>query len=228
MGYYFVSDIMKKIAETDLYLPIKSYLEALGYKVKSEVGHADIVALRNGASPLIVELKTTFSLALLHQALARQTLSDTVFVAVPRWSGKSGWKAFRANIGLCKKLGLGVMSVSLSDGVVTLHYDPKPIAPRKNSRRKEKLLTEFHARDGDPNLGGTRGQIMTSYRQDAFRCLQYLAQVESASGAVICHATGIKRATKLMADNHYGWFERISRGIYVLTNAGKVVAHSAE
>ena len=37
---------MRKVAETDLYGPIKAYLNGLGYDVKSEVKHADIVALK--------------------------------------------------------------------------------------------------------------------------------------------------------------------------------------
>ena len=50
--------------ETDLYAPIKSFLETQGYEVKAEVAAADVVACRVGEDPLIVELKTSFSLAL--------------------------------------------------------------------------------------------------------------------------------------------------------------------
>ena len=65
---------MRKVAETDLYGPIKAYLNGLGYDVKSEVKHADIVALKADAPPLIVEMKTGFSLTLLHQAAVRALL----------------------------------------------------------------------------------------------------------------------------------------------------------
>ncbi|MDP5351034.1 MAG: DUF2161 family putative PD-(D/E)XK-type phosphodiesterase, partial [Paracoccaceae bacterium] len=181
---------MRKVAETDLYGPIKAYLNGLGYDVKSEVKHADIVALKADAPPLIVEMKTGFSLTLLHQATARQTISDCVFVAVARWRGKVGWKAFKANLGLCKKLGIGVLSVDLTTQLVTLHIDPGPTCSRKNNRRTAKVLEEFHARKGDPNLGGKRGQIMTAYRQDALLCLRALSTVETVSGAQICKETG--------------------------------------
>lgn len=33
-------------------------------------------------------------------------------------------------------------------------------------------------------------------------------------------ATGVATATRLMASNHYGWFERVSVGIYGLTGQG--------
>ena len=158
---------MAKISETDLYPPVKTYLEDLGYDVKSEVGAADVVALRPGEDPLIVELKIGFSLTLLQQAVARQAISDTVYVAVPRWSGKPGWRAFKANVGLCKRLGVGVISVQLKDGHVQVHADPRPFQPRKSKPRRGALLGEFDRREGDPNLGGTRGAIITAYRQEA-------------------------------------------------------------
>ena len=33
--------------------------------------------------------------------------------------------------------------------------------------------------------------------------------------------TGVARATRMMADNHYGWFERVGTGVYGLTEAGQ-------
>ena len=44
---------MSKPAETDLYAPVKSWLEGLGYEVKAEVGAADVVALRDGDKVMI-------------------------------------------------------------------------------------------------------------------------------------------------------------------------------
>mgnify|MGYP001013572129 FL=1 len=57
------------VRETDLYLPVKRLLEGQGYTVKGEVGAADIVAMRDGDDPVIVELKAGFSLSLFHQAV---------------------------------------------------------------------------------------------------------------------------------------------------------------
>ena len=34
-------------------------------------------------------------------------------------------------------------------------------------------------------------------------------------------AAGVALATRIMADNHYGWFERVQRGIYGLTEQGQ-------
>ena len=74
--------------ETDLYPPIKALFEDQGYVVKSEVGAADVVAVRGGEPPVIVELKLTFSLALVHQCVARLKVSDAVYMAVERKPGK--------------------------------------------------------------------------------------------------------------------------------------------
>ena len=213
---------MKNPSETDLYAPIKGWLEGLGYEVKSEVGAADVVAIRDDHPPLIVELKLGFSLTLLHQGVARQAISDSVYVAVPRWKGKAGWRTFKRNVGLCKRLALGVVSVRLEDGFVQVHADPSSFQPRKSKPRQVKLLSEFKRREGDPNAGGTRGQIVTAYKQDAEKCAVYLAEHGSSKGSVVRDATGVKNATTVMRNNHYGWFRRLGNGIYELTEKGSV------
>ncbi|MCF3595650.1 DUF2161 family putative PD-(D/E)XK-type phosphodiesterase [Rhodobacteraceae bacterium LMO-12] len=213
---------MSRMSETDLYPPVKAWLETLGYVVKGEVGAADVVALRGDEEPLIVELKTGFSLTLLQQAVARQAVSDTVYVAVPRWKGKSGWRAFKGNVGLCKRLGVGVLSVQMKTGEVKAHCDPLPFQPRKSKRRKAALLKEFAGREGDPNLGGMKREtIVTAYRQGALRCAVYLAEHGASRGAAVAKATGVARATTMMRDNHYGWFEKVEKGVYALSPAGR-------
>ncbi len=205
--------------ETELYAPIKTYLEAQGYQVKSEIGAADIVAQREDEPPVIVELKTGFSLSLFHQAVARQSLTDAVYVAVPKPKGP---RALRDNLSLARRLGLGVICIRPRDGFVEVLADPGPYRPRKSPRRTARLLREFARRVGDPNTGGaTRKGLVTSYRQDALRCLAYLAEIDAARGADVARATGVPTATRLMADDHYGWFERVTRGVYQLTPKGR-------
>ena len=214
---------MTKPSETDLYPPVKAFFEALGYEVKAEIGAADVMALRGDEPPVIVELKLGFSLTLLQQGIARQKVTDQVYLAVPRWKGRAGYKAFKGNLGLCKRLGLGVISISAA-GEVQVHHDPAPFQPRKVKRRQTTLMAEFERREGDPNKGGaTRAGLVTSYRQEALRCAAYLAEHGPTNGAVVAKATDVPRATRVMADNHYGWFERVEKGIYALTDAGQGV-----
>ncbi len=200
--------------ETELYSPVKAWLEAQGFEVKGEVGAADVMACRDNEDPLIVELKTGWSLTLLQQAVARQRVTDWVYVAVPRWKGKSAWRSFKANVGLCKRLGVGVVSVNLADNTVQVHADPAEFKPRKSRPRKGALLREFARREGDPNLGGTNGTVVTGYQQEAARCLAFVAAHGASRGADVAKGADVPQATRIMRDNHYGWFEKIATGVY--------------
>lgn len=212
----------KSIRETDLYLPVKRLLEAQGYTVKGEVGAADVVAMRDdGDDPLIVELKAGFSLSLFHQATRRQALTDAVYVAVPAGSGRAYLKALAENRMLCRRLGLGLLTVRIADGHVEAHCDPEPYRPRQSKPRKARLLREYMRLVGDPNNGGsTRRNIVTGYRQEALRCLVLLSERGPMKAADVASGTRIVHARRLMADNHYGWFERVATGIYALSPRG--------
>ena len=219
------------IRETALYAPIKTYLQGQGYEVKGEVGAADLVATRADDDPVIVELKTAFSLTLFHQGIARQSVTDWVYLAVPRVTTKAFAKTLKSNIALARRLGLGLITVRLRDGLVEVHCDPGPYRPRQSKKRKGRLLREFARRVGDPNTGGaTRTGLITAYRQDALRCAAHLAEAGPTKGAAVAKATGVATATRLMADDHYGWFERVETGIYALTPKGheglKAYAHA--
>ena len=211
--------------ETELYEPIKAFLEDQGYEVKAEIGAADVVACRDGDDPVIVELKTGFSLTLVHQAVARQAISDAVYIAVARGRGKPFLRALGNMKTLCRRLGLGLVTVRLKDALVEIHCDPAPYRPRQSKPRKARLLREFARRTGDPNTGGaTRKGLVTAYRQDALRCVAHLAEAGPTKGAAVARATGVVLATRVMADNHYGWFCRIETGIYDVTDAGRKAA----
>lgn len=205
--------------ESDLYPALKSFLEAQGYVAKGEVGACDILATRGDDPPVVVEMKTSFSLALVLQGIARQTLFDHVYLAVPV-SGERGWKLrYRDIIALCRRLGLGLLAVK--GDTVEPHLDPAPYALRKNTTRANALLKEFHRRVGDPNQGGTTGiKRMTAYRQDALRCAAGL-HAGPLKAAVLAKATGVTRAATILRDDHYGWFQKVDRGIYALTDKGR-------
>ncbi|MEL6596314.1 MAG: DUF2161 family putative PD-(D/E)XK-type phosphodiesterase [Pseudomonadota bacterium] len=209
------------IRETELYEPVKALLEGQGYVVKGEVGAADIVAVRDGDDPVIVELKTGFSLALYHQGIARQKLSDDVYLAVPRGKGRQFKASLKNNKVLCRRLGLGLITVRLRDGYTEVHLDPAPYVPRQSKRRKGRLLREFSRLVGDPNTGGqVRVGIVTAYRHDALRCVGALRHGPLKASAV-AEASGVEVARRVMSDNHYGWFERVERGIYALSPKGE-------
>ncbi len=212
----------KTIREVELYAPIKQLLEGQGYEVKGEIGSADVVARRDTDSLVVVELKTGFSLSLFHQAIERLAVTDNVYVAVPRGSGRAFLKALKNNTSLCRRLGIGLITVRLSDGFVQIHLDPGPYNPRKSKAKQSRLLREFAKRVGDPNTGGaTRTGLMTAYRQDALRCLKVLKVNGPTKAAKVAEVSSVERARRIMADNHYGWFERVETGVYAMTPNGK-------
>lgn len=214
--------------EADLYPELKAYLEAQGYEVKAEIGACDLMARRGEEPALVVEMKLSFSLALVMQGVARQALFDDVYLAVP--VAEKGWKLrYKDIVALCRRLGLGLLAVKPGQGVEA-HLDPVPYSPRKNTARAGRLLREFERRVGDPNKGGTTGiKRVTAYRQDALRCLLAL-QGGALKASAVAQAAGVARAAGLLRDDHYGWFERVERGIYALTPQGRaaIVAEAAE
>lgn len=226
--------------ESDLYLPVKRFLEERGYEVKAEVKGCDVVARLPDPDtpPLVVELKTAFSLDLVLQGISRQRLSDDVYLAVPapdtpakrkNWRGRR-----RALLRLCRRLELGLMLVDTAptrvERAVEIVVDPGPYKPRRDRKAHHRLATEFARRVGDPNLGGvTRRTIVTAYRQDAIRCAAVLASGPLAVKEIRVEA-GVARAATILRNNHYGWFERVARGIYRLTEGGQagLEAHHAQ
>ena len=83
------------------------------------------------------------------------------------------------------------------------------------------MLREFARRQGDPNDGGqTRVGLVTAYRQDAVKLALYLYEAGACKGADVARETGVARATTMMRDDHYGWFEKVDKGIYGLTPKG--------
>ncbi len=205
--------------EADLYPDLKAFLEAQGYEVKAEIGACDIMAMRGAEPAVIVEMKLSFSLALVLQGVARQAMFDDVYLAVP--APKKGWPVrYKDILALCRRLGLGLLVVSVGQGVEA-HLDPAPYQPRRATARAGRLLREFQRRVGDPNLGGTTGvKRMTAYRQDALRCLVVLA-AGPLKAAGVAKASGVAKAAPLMRADYYGWFDRVSLGVYALTPKGQ-------
>ncbi|EDP61819.1 hypothetical protein BAL199_23542 [alpha proteobacterium BAL199] len=212
--------------ETDLSAPVAAFLAAQGYSVKSEVANCDLVAVRDGEAPVVVELKQRFSLDLLLQCVDRLAVSDTVYLAFPAESAGTAWKKRRkAVLKTCRRLGLGILVLRAQpDGsyAVLPVLDPGAYRPRVNAKRRGRLLKEFANRIGDPNTGGsTRVKIMTAYRQDALRVAAALADGGDRAVAELRPEARSTAVAGLLQRNVYGWFERVSRGRYRLTPAGQ-------
>ena len=206
--------------ESSLYLPVKRFLEKLGFEVKGEICGCDLVAL-DGHEPTAVvigELKLTFTLDLVLQAVDRFPACDEVWLAVGasrRGRGREHDPRVRK---LCRLLGLGLLSVSAS-GKVDVLVEPVPWRPRRDPKRRSRIVDEHRRRLGDPAVGGsTRQPIMTAYRQQALACAAALARVPARPRDLKSNAPD---APKILQRNVYGWFVSVERGLYSLSEAGR-------
>src|SRR5262249_29793461 len=136
--------------ETSLYLPVKRFLESLGFEVKGEICSCDLVAIRDEEPPLVVigELKLGFNLELVLQGINRSAACDQVCLAV-RMSGRRGPERDPRVRKLCRLLGFGPLGVSAS-GRVEVLVEPGPWRPRRDPRRRSRLVDEHRRRLGDP------------------------------------------------------------------------------
>jgi hypothetical protein len=206
--------------ETALYLPVKRFLEKLGFTVKGEVGGCDLVALSGDDPPVVVigELKQSFNLELILQAVDRAAAADEVWLAAKLSSTGKGRESDARYRNLCRRLGFGMLAVT-GNGSVEVIVKPPTTAPRRNLKKRSRLVAEHNKRLGDPAMGGsTRAPIMTAYRQQALACASALS---GGPQRVRDLRNRIPDAGKILLHNVYGWFDRAERGIYVLTDAGR-------
>ena len=205
-------------AETALYAPVKRFLEGQGFTVRAEIGHCDVVALRPGEMPLLVvaELKLGFRLELVLQGIDRMRACDNVFLAVP--ATRKGRDRDRRVHRLCRLLGFGLLAVDAGSGTVEVLAEPMRYQPRPDHKRRQRLIAEHGKRDGDRNLGGSRGPVMTGYRQQALACA---AGLQAGLTRPVELRPVAPDAGRILLRNIYGWFERVGRGRYRLAAAGE-------
>jgi hypothetical protein len=204
--------------ETSLYPPVKRFLENLGFHVKGEICGCDLVALRGEEPPLVVigELKLGFNLELLLQGVNRMAACDEIWLAV-RMRGRRGRERDPRVLKLCRFLGFGLLGVSMT-GRVEILIEPGPWRPRRDQHRRLRLVDEHRRRIGDPALGGmSKSPIMTAYRQQALACAVSLSKGPRRTSEI---KTIVPDAPKILLRNVYGWFCRVERGVYALTQAG--------
>lgn len=123
---------------------------------------------------------------------------------------------------LCRRLGIGLITVCLDEHLVKVICEPGVFKSKIIKSRKTKLIEEFEALHGDPNKGGMISSgVMTAYRQAALRCAKVLNDNGPLKASQVANKSSYLKARNLMAANYYGWFERISRGVYDISEVGK-------
>jgi len=210
--------------ESDLYLPLKRFLESQNYEVKGEVQDCDVLAIRGKEAPVVVELKLSLNLSIVLQAVERLSMTPKVYIGIPEQC-KILKKRRRYIIKLLRMLGLGliVIDVHRDAGSVEVLIDPGEYRPRKSKLRQKRLLGEFKKREGDPNLGGSekRKGIMTAYRQRALAIARFLQTQGPTKAEHVARTLQEPKARDILYNDVYGWFDRMSRGVYELSPRGK-------
>jgi hypothetical protein len=208
------------MAQSDLYLPLKAFIENLGFSVKGEVNGCDLLGIKDGDPPVLVvcEMKLSFNLELVLQGVDRATACDEVWLAARLSKAGKGREHDARYRNLCRRLGFGLLGIS-ANGEVEVIVAPFAATPRRLAKRRSRLLDEHRRRVGDPNKGGANRQpIMTAYRQDCIICAKAMLAGPSTPKHL---KTLVARAPSILRRNVYGWFRNEARGIYVLTDLGR-------
>lgn len=221
------------MVETDLHIPVQTWLEGQGYRVSAEVHHCDLVARpAHSEDPediIIVELKTRMSLELVVQAARRKEMTDAVYVAVPVQGSRGTIRNARGVHTLLRRLEVGLLLVRfLRSGTrveVVLH--PRPFTPRRARRRRARIIREIDNRYAELNRAGEPGSVprMGAWRQRCIHVARILHETGEASPRELRLRGAPPETQQLLARDTYGWFERVSRGVYRLTPEG---AHALE
>ncbi len=217
-----VKTIAVKVHETDLYMPIHDYFEALGYNVQGEVKGCDLTAVM-GEELVVVELKTSFNLKLLSQAVKRQRAADSVYVAIPLPRGGTRTAGWRDMCILLRRLELGLITVApdMTEGRVEVRFHPNTFDRLKSTRSNKKIrhhiIKETVTRSGHYNTGGSiKKKLVTAYREQAIHIACCMMKYGQLSPSQLKKLGTSSKTSDILTDNHYGWFIRVSWGVYKL------------
>jgi hypothetical protein len=211
----------QKLKETDLYEPIRKMLSAQGFTVKGEVKGCDIAAVKDEIL-WVVEMKLSFNMTLLYQAMERKKLTDWVYIALPR-PRRANEKKHRLMQQILKKLEIGLISVSLDSACPVAEIisfpDGKADKVTKSAARVKK---EIAGRTADTTGGATKTPVNTAFRERNVRIACLLEAKGPLSGAALVKQYGCEKdANRILYENFYGWFKKISKGVYDLTPFGR-------
>jgi len=93
---------------------------------------------------------------------------------------------------------------------------------RIQPRKRNAVKREISDRNASYNIGGTtRTEIMTAYRQNATLIACFLDSLGEANAVQMRKLGTPENTSQILNSNHYGWFEKVRRGVYCLSKIGK-------
>lgn len=153
--------------ESDLFKPLKIFLESGGHEVFTEVSvysgmgspRADIVT-RNGACITVIEMKKKLNIEVIGQALKWRGKSNYVYVAVPMTNVNSDFRSKE----ILKELGIGLMLVkeygTESRPHTEIHISLKPRFYRRVGLNWNEILLPYFK----GNEAGTNKIVISRYQ----------------------------------------------------------------
>lgn len=163
--------------ETDLFLPVKEWLEENGYEVYTEVesrkagGRADIVGV-SGPAVSVVEMKKTLSLELIEQALRWKPYANYIYIALPYSKNR---KVFGSKV--LEFAGIGILQLKEYSGIFEDRpfFDVLPSLRAKFNRRiDDHIRQSLVPRHKELPGGHAGGGYVTSYSSMMERVRDYL------------------------------------------------------
>ncbi len=211
--------------EEDFYKPIKKHFEQQGYDVKAEVKDCDCVCIK-GEEIVICEFKLSFNISLVFQGLDRQKIADNVYICIPRYKGRIGYRNFLKAKNLCSRLGLGliIVNTTLKNPTCEEVLRPEETLVRKNKQKREKLLKEYNGRTFDLNTGGqNKKKINTAYREACIKILCILELEGKITSSELVSKYGFEKSVyTILYSNPLRFFEKTQeRGVYIASDIGK-------
>lgn len=223
---------MPSLKERDMHGPLVTFLTGQGYAVNAEVRGCDLAA-RKDDELIAIEMKTRFSAHLLAQAVQRQAAYDGAYIAV----AVQGSKTMPPSMGdiriLCRGLGVGLLLVRYmkTKTRVEVIFHPRIKEKPGTGRRRAAVIREIDGRYAELNTAGStsRDERVSAYKQRALLIASLLDRLGTASPRQLCTLGADENAQRILSMNHYGWFQRVSIGVYRLHPAGtEALAHYRE
>lgn len=210
--------------EQELFVPVKTYLEGQGYSVHGEVTNWDIAAVKDGEL-IAIELKLRFCLSLVYQALRRKKTADSVYVCVPVRGSKGRLSNHSDAKGLLKELGIGLLVVRFTSRNITVVPEIHPSQTVHGGKRRQRILREIDSRYTELTGAGlpSTEPVLTAYRQKALRIAwTMIVKDNGVSTPQNLKTYGCPVTTgDILRANHYGWFDKLSRGLYAVSEEGR-------
>src|SRR4029078_939602 len=97
------------------------------------------------------ELKLAFNLELILQAVDRAGAADEVWLAARLSARGKGRESAARYLNLSRRLGFGMLAVT-NAGDVEVIVQPATTAPRRNPKKRSRLVSEHQRRQGEPAM----------------------------------------------------------------------------